>query len=245
MSDTAAASSEVQLAAPDIFELELHFNLFPATYAHPSWIERLGFCEFMSDRADLPTSSTHWIRTVSDALLTERGLEQQFDFDFSSPRKRIALLDAGIAVAVATYVAAILLRDQLRTVIARAAVAEIRAKIGADAHRFALQFNDRVPVLSEVSQRLAACPLEQWEPLMATLILTCLPEGALGVIGRMQLRFPCAWSEIQEEFRLQESERVLLGQLFVAVACRMPITESWLFDLKPLRPGEQPSGVRP
>ena len=229
MNETAEFS-EVECAISDVFDLQLRFNLFPAIYADVSWIERFGFCAFASDPTDLPVKSTHWIRSVSDALLTECGLEQQFDFDFSSPRKRIALLDAASGIAVANHVAAILLRDRLRTVVARGAVAEIRAKFGADAHRFALRFDGRIPFLPSLADRLATSPTQQWRRVLAELIAACLPDGACGVHGRLQMRFPCAWAAAEEQFVLREPERALLAQLYIAVASLMQIAEAWLFE---------------
>jgi hypothetical protein len=239
MSDPMTPAAPLQ-AAPDLFELQLSFNLFPATYAHWSWIEQLGFCELSADPAGLPTASTYWIRSVSDALLTEFALEQQFDFDFSSARKRVALLDADAAIILAKHVAAILLRERFRTVIAREAVAELRAKVGADAHRFALQFDGDVPRLTGLAEQLTWCATEHWDRYMAALVAACLPEGAFGVHGRLQLRFPNTWATAEPVLAVRACDGATLGNLFTTVARHLPIAPSRLFDVDASMPMPAP-----
>jgi len=78
------------------FDLQLRFNLFPATYAHASWIDRISRNYFQAGSLDEYCDSPFWIRRLSLSLLRARKLEQGFDFDFSDRAKRIALLDAAV-----------------------------------------------------------------------------------------------------------------------------------------------------
>src|SRR5688572_16853150 len=88
-----------------LLDLQLAFNLFPARYAHASWLERLG----VSDADNELRPSPLWTRSVSSGLLRAANLDKHFDSDFFDPAKRLALIDATTLTRVAGLVCATLL----------------------------------------------------------------------------------------------------------------------------------------
>ncbi|MET0356791.1 MAG: hypothetical protein ABW044_08415, partial [Cellvibrio sp.] len=93
------------LTADSLFDLILKFNAFPALYAHPSWVQSL---LFLQDTGTTDQElNPYWIRYLSKTLLNIFKLDQQWEFDFSNPAKKIALIDAENLMRLGHCVAAI------------------------------------------------------------------------------------------------------------------------------------------
>ena len=209
------------------FDLRLRFNLFPATYAHASWIARLGRHLPLADGLD---DSPFWMRRLSLALLQACQLDQDFDFDFAERTKNIALLDAAVLERCARLMAGLLVRDQIRHAVLSADMMAIERTLGREAHRFALGWTAPLPLLGYVFHpHGAAFPdNEGWTRRAVGLAGALLGDAPRATLARMQLRFPCDWGSLQRP-ALQEQDRTRLAALFVAVLNKAAPEHAWLF----------------
>jgi len=209
------------------FDLRLRFNLFPATYAHASWIARMAphlpFAEGLDD-------SPFWVRRLSLALLRACELDQDFDFEFSDRTKNIALLDAAVLERCARLMAGLLVREQIRHVVLGADMVALERALGREALRFALGWTAPLPVLGYVFHpHGAAFPDEEgWTRRAVGLASALLGVAPRATLARMQLRFPCDWGRLERPV-LQEHDRSRLAALFVAVLNKAAPDHAWLF----------------
>lgn len=228
---SAASDTPIRAWQPMVqdraFDLRLRFNLFPATYAHASWIARMGGDLPL---AEGPDDSPFWERRLSLALLKACELDQDFDFDFSDLTKNIALLDAEVLERCARLMAGLLVREQVRHVVLGADMAAIERALGRDALRFALGWTAPLPVLGYVFHpRGAAFPeQEAWTRRALGLASALLGVAPRATLDRMQLRFPCDWGSLELPV-LQEQDRSRLAALFVAVLNKAAPEHAWLF----------------
>ncbi|HKE95941.1 MAG TPA: SctK family type III secretion system sorting platform protein, partial [Povalibacter sp.] len=187
MPSDATASPVSGSAPPDasdqLFDLQLQFNLFPACYAHLSWIEATGFLQLHDGPA--PVASPFSIRRLSDALLRQNGLEHQFDFDFSDRAKRLALLDASHLERIGAFGAAILVRDQIRRTVRGTDIDAMRRCIGADAHLHALRWEGAAAEIFAPAPAADWSDPQSWQLYGATLVSACIPPSAPGVLHRL------------------------------------------------------------
>lgn len=201
-----------------LFTLQLHFNLFPASYVDPSWLPKSAASE-----ADLTVGgSPFWMRSLSSALLREWQLEQQFDCDFRDPAKRLALLDAVLLLRVGGLASAALLRERIRRTVDGASLAVMQRAIGIEAHRFALRWREDLGELAEIAtlwnRKLDRDwpTADEWAAHSASLVMAAMPATASGVIGRLRLKFPRAWSsEPRERVRMSERQRAALAKFLI------------------------------
>jgi len=209
------------------FDLRLRFNLFPATYAHASWIARLGQHLPLAEGLD---DSPFWVRRLSMALLQACKLEQEFDFDFSERTKNIALLDAAVLARCARLMAGLLVREQIRHVVLGADMAAIERTLGRETLRFALGWTAPLPVLGYVFHpHGAALPEnEAWTRRAVGLASALLGVAPRATLARLQLKFPCDWGSLERPL-LQEHDRSRLAALFAAVLNKAAPEHAWLF----------------
>ena len=207
-----------------LLDLQLSFNLYPSQYAHASWLERLG----MSDADHESRTSPLWTRSVSSALLRAANLDKHFDNDFYDPAKRLALIDASTLTRVAGLVCATLLRERIKRAVRQEEVRVMQKSIGAEAHAFAVRFGGLLPM---VTPPFAAGPWPastEWQKAAVLLIFGALPAHAIGVMGRMRMRFSSDWTPSRH--RLNEPQRVGLTKLIVAVIMQSTPDWRWLFE---------------
>jgi hypothetical protein len=220
-------------------DLQLSFNLFPATYVHSTWLEQIGLA---ADDACPPgtQASPFWARCLSTALLRAFRLDQQFDFDFFDTGKRLALLDGTELLRLGGLVGAVLMRDRFRLIVERTQVETLRNVIGAEAHRFALQWREQ-PIglrrhepgwISEFEEPLPDA--EGWAAYSASLVHAAIPPTADGVQGRLQLKFPRAWSQPTAQGpHAPDMGRAGLATLFFSVIQAEARPWAWLFEEEP------------
>ncbi|HEY5808824.1 MAG TPA: SctK family type III secretion system sorting platform protein, partial [Povalibacter sp.] len=214
---TCAMADSRRAGTPDaLFELQLQFNLFPARYAHLTWIEEAGFLQGAAD-AGLLADSSFWIRRVSDTLLRRNDLDRQFDLDFSDHIKRLALLDFRELARIGGCAASVLLRDQLRRTVRGTQVEAIRACIGADAHVYALNWNHPVPALQSVDLQARWDDVQHWEMQSAGLVSLCIPPNAPGTLRRLWFKYPHSWRTARSSTRTTEAQRIAIGELLLRI----------------------------
>jgi len=200
------------------FDLQLRFNLYPATYAHASWIARITRDTPRPDSLTGPCDSPYWLRRLSLALLRARQLEQDFDFDFFEPTKKIALLDAAVLEHIARLMAGLLVRDQIKHLVLSADMMAIEQTLGREAHRFVLGWTAPLPTLGFTLQpRGQAFPdSERWTRRAMGLVGALLPDTATATLARMQLKFPYDWATCKRPVLLDQ-DRASLTELFLAI----------------------------
>jgi len=212
------------------FDLQLRFNLYPATYAHASWIARIARDTPWPDSLTQPCDSPYWLRRLSLALLRARQLEQDFDFDFFEPTKKIALLDAAVLERIATLMAGLLVRDQIKHLVLSADMMAIEQTLGRETYRFVLGWTAPLPTLGFTLQpRGQAFPdSERWTRRAVGLVGALLPDAATATLARMQLKFPYDWARPKRPVLLDQDRASLTG-LFVAILEKAEPEHAWLF----------------
>jgi hypothetical protein len=207
-----------------LLDLQLSFNLYPSRYAHASWLERLGV-----NNADVEVRATPlWTRSVSSALLRAANLDKHFDNDFYDPAKRLALIDASTLTRVAGLVCATLLRERIKRAVRQEEVRVMRASIGAEAHAFAVRFGELLPMVTPPFANDPWPAPTEWQKAAVLLIFGALPAHAIGVMGRMRMRFSSDWTLPRN--RLSEPQRVGLTKLIVTVIMHSTPEWRWLFE---------------
>src|SRR5262245_18585422 len=169
------------LSAERLFDLQVSFNLHPALYAHPSWVEP----------HEVTPGTPFWTRCISTALLRALGLEEQFDCDFSDPAMRLALVDAAALLRFGGFAGAVLMRDRLRHIVQHSAVDAVRRAMGAGPHRFALRW--RANASEAASEPHIGWPAadgvlaseQMWAQHSARLVMACVPPSAAGTLERL------------------------------------------------------------
>jgi hypothetical protein len=209
-----------------LLDLQLAFNLYPAWYAHPSWLATLGDATTLAEEYCELRNSPQWIRAVSSALLRSGQLHQHFDCDFFDPAKRLALIDAGTLVRLAGLVSATLLRERLRRIVTSAEVRAVQQCMGEEAHAFAVRWQGLLPMVGPALSHWPA--REHWERESVLLLLSALPSHAIGILGRLHMKFPIDWLEPHR--RLVEPQRVGLTRHIVAVLLQAGTSWAWLFS---------------
>src|SRR5688500_12035981 len=207
-----------------LLDLQLSFNLYPSQYAHTSWLERLG----VSDADKELRTSPLWTRSVSSALLRGANLDKHFDNDFFDPAKRLALIDASTLTRIAGLVCATLLRERIKRAVRQDEVRALRASIGAEAHAFAVRFGGLLPMVAPPFANDPWPAPAQWQKAAVLQMFGALPAHAIGVTGRMRMRFASDWTPPRQ--RLNEPQRVGLTKLIVAVIMQSTPDWRWLFE---------------
>jgi hypothetical protein len=210
-----------------LLDLQLAFNLFPSQYAHASWLERLGVSAADNDLRQSPL----WTRSVSSALLRAASLDKHFDNDFFDPAKRLALLDATTLTRIAGLVCATLLRERIKRAVRQEEVRALRASIGAEAHAFAVRFGELLPMVTPPFSNDPWPEPAEWQKAAVLQVFGALPAHAIGVTGRMRMRFASDWTLPRQ--RLNEPQRVGLTRLIVAVIMMSTPEWRWLFETTP------------
>jgi hypothetical protein len=221
---TPRAQSSTASSAERLLDLQLSFNLYPSQYAHASWLERLGVSRADHGLHDSPL----WTRSVSSALLRAANLDKHFDSDFFDPAKRLALLDATTLTRIAGLVGAALLRERIKRAVRQEEVRALRATVGAEAHAFAVRFGGLLPMVTPPFENGPWPAPDEWQKGTVLQMFAALPAHAIGVTGRMRMRFPSDWSPTRQ--RLNEPQRVSLTRLIVAVIVQSAPEWRWLFE---------------
>ena len=211
-----------------LLDLQVAFNLYPAWYAHPSWLGTLGDATTLAEEYCELRGSPQWIRAVSSALLRGGELHRHFDCDFFDPAKRLALIDAGTLTRIAGLVSATLLRERLKRIVRHAEVHAVQQCMGDEAHAFAVRWPGLLPMAAPAVEKQEWPRRDVWERDSVALLLSALPGHAIGVLGRLQLKFPIDWLEARR--RLVEPQRVALTRLIIAVLLQAGTSWSWLFS---------------
>ncbi|MCW7542113.1 Yop proteins translocation protein K [Aquabacterium sp. A7-Y] len=231
---------DTPLVEDRLFDLQLKFNLLPALYAHPSWIDRLTVDALGSPAPSLKPVvwrpvSAFATRRLSVRLLDAHGINGLVDFDFSDRGKRLALLGGEQLVEVAALTSAVVLRDRLRTLVRAEQVAHLQRTMGAPVHGFALRWQGQggpeLPpaVLEAVGSGLSPqAEPGRWRSGALRLLLSAIPPLALAVWRRLRLKLPSDWMAPLLPWRLRETQRLALADLATEVVRQALPGHAWL-----------------
>jgi hypothetical protein len=212
------------ITADSLFDLILKFNLFPALYVHPSWIQSLSAFQYPdSSNQEL---NPYWIRYLSKTLLDMYQLDQQWEFDFSNPVKKLVLIDADSLMKLGHYAAAILAQPHLRKIISGSKISLINQSIGSENREFSLRWKPlqnnsmlldltSLKVLTELANT-AMTTKDAWRHFATRLIISCLPHDAVSLRNRLIFKFPIDCRNI-DLFQLTKDKRALVAALFFDV----------------------------
>lgn len=139
LSDTEAVKN---LLAGDNtrFHLIHQFNIHPAAYAHPSWLEA-----FLPPQLFRCLGNTRrGISRLSTILLREQDLDKDTCYDFEYPWWRFALLPADVLSKLTLYCGLVSLHRQIASLVDKGALRRVKESLGEQDYVFAVK---RAPLL--------------------------------------------------------------------------------------------------
>ena len=164
----------------------LVFNVSPAVYAHPSWLPP-GAPSLLSSRAAR--------RQLSDALISEHGLDDCFDWGLSAPVFRPMLLSPASWVELALTVGILAHRHHLRQVVKRELLVQWSALLGDRMELLWAPVAETVPaaplgVKFVPGNEALAAMLDDGQAVLLALLNPQHDFAQANVLRRAQLRLP-------------------------------------------------------
>ena len=132
-----------------LFELVCSFNFNVAEYVHTSQLEGI----IAKDLLDLISKRQGLHGDVAKVLLSHFGLEASPCFDFTSPRRRLALVGEVTLQKLYFYVGAALFHERITRIISKEELNKLRENLGKNVYFFAIK---RAPFLVADKPKLAA-----------------------------------------------------------------------------------------
>lgn len=172
-----------------IHEAIIVFNLLPATYVDPSWIEAP---QPWRDRL-VQLRSPGARSVLSNWLLTQHGLSECYDFDFSSIEKTLFLQGRRELQMLAAAIGVLRHRDALRRMITGGTLARLGEELGAASlHRWLVELPspDFLPSPETSIDRCAERLLPQFIASGAPCLLGLLKPAWHAVTARARFKFP-------------------------------------------------------
>ena len=127
-------------AAEELAAAIIRFNLEPVSYCHPSWWPHTGLpADVVRQMVDDPLAAAR----LSQKMLCTYGLDEQFDYDFRQPFKRIALLSYRQQKKIMGVLGLAVYREQLAGVIAAQRQRRLLAAFGPADYALALRLELR------------------------------------------------------------------------------------------------------
>ena len=167
------------------------FNCQPSRWLHDDWWATLPHAELLRRAARSPRGAGR----IDQWLLAHFRLAGHWVTDFSSPVARCALLPPPHLEAVVFYAGVTLNHPAIRRVVLADAVRRLRARIGAEAHDFAL--TRAAAVLADEQATLALPRRGDARAHLLVSGLCCLGQALAGapagLRGRVVLKLPRRW----------------------------------------------------
>lgn len=209
-----------QLRSSGIREAIIVFNLLPATYADPSWID--AYAPWHDRLANLKSPVARSV--LSQWLLARNGLADCYDFEFREAEKALFLLDARELKLLCAKIGMMRHRQALRRMISGGVLAQLGKEVGEGQLREAL-------VMLPIPESLPppdADFLHASQQLMPQLIASGLPWVLAllrpewrAVSLRARLKFgrehagvhPLSWTDDERASALQYLDTYLLKRM--------------------------------
>jgi hypothetical protein len=174
---------------PELYRQIHDWNFFPHRWALPGWLHTVpgvspSFCQALEQT---PRSRERLGRHVREAL----GLTETF-WDFEPKVRRLALLPATSLAKLAAFAGATYHWSALSRAVSRSAQQAVIARIGADAHAYALRRGRPLlsvagvtPPSDDRTVDAAQIPATGW-----WLLESCLATEPAPLLPRARLKFP-------------------------------------------------------
>jgi hypothetical protein len=228
----AAVSSGTDRDGESLSEAITRFNLFPALYWHDSWrawlTARIGPIESQLD------AQPFWIREMSTAILRGQGLEEQFDFDFADPVKRLALLDAPTLHRLCLALAGLLVRQHLRLLVSRDDARLIQRCLGQDVHKLVLEWHGPLPIatsapLWSADWRSHWVDSDAWARRGVATLYSAVSPASHALHGRFRMKFPMEWPDDSFAVHSAPEHRQFNANIILKLLSLLAPGWSWLF----------------
>lgn len=189
----------------ELFGLVYEFNLMPAVYIHKSW---------MSPSIPPPlfnkiTQSKRGIEKLSQWILAQYDISQNYYYDFIDPLFRLALLPSEVIYRITLYCGVTLNHKNLTAIIDRSKKEEIINSIGIEGYHFGIK---KAPLLLGNRKIFA----KAWsanddvksyiERYGAAYFLGAISQAPKSIFKRLVLKFPKKISENQDLFYIGREE---------------------------------------
>lgn len=199
----------------------LVFNLSPAVYADMSWLP---------PQAPGVESSRAERRQLSEALISEHGLDDCFDWSMNGPVLRPMLLSPQSWSELALTVGVLAHRNRLRQVVQRELSSQWQALLGARMELLWTPLADRVPAIGAQTK-----PAPSPEAVRAIH-----DDGQAVILGLLNLRHDFAHANVMRRAQLRLPRTRLLDPLAwqPEVMYADALAHSLMDDLLPLRSPE-------
>jgi hypothetical protein len=176
-----------QAMSSGIHEAILVFNLLPATYADPSWIDAPA--PWRERLAQLQSPGARQV--LSDWLLQQNGIAGRYDFDFTHVEKALFLQDPRDLRRLAVTIGVMRHRSVLRRMITGGTLARLGQEIGTETLETGLV---RLPALECLS-----APDADLDCAVPQLLPQLLASGMSWLLGLLDP----AWREVSMRARFK------------------------------------------
>ncbi|NJN46846.1 MAG: SctK family type III secretion system sorting platform protein [Candidatus Competibacteraceae bacterium] len=193
------------------------FNLLPSQFLHNSWLESLPHGEVLTKLRDCSRVRLQ----LSQYLLKQFGLQNQYCFAIEEPLLRIALLPGADIAALALHAGLCRYSRQIQHTVLREEVLSLREQLGEDAYLFALK---RAPFLappldSSTDRSWNAAHCRKQVRRAGLDCLSCaFKDQAAGLLQRLILKLPRHWQDdiTNPPWRMsQQQAQTLLAKLMI------------------------------
>lgn len=172
-----------------LFNFVQEFNVYPALYIHPSWIE--GYMPV--DLFNVLKQSPRGVAKLSRLILDQYDLNQNVCYNFDDPSRRLALIKPEDLATLAFYCGVALNHKRIATMLNKKKLSDIKKSIGERAYVFAVK---RAPLLlggvvSHNESWNTATDFKQYAERCGTrYLLTHLTHLPGSIFSRLLLKFP-------------------------------------------------------
>ncbi|AMO57844.1 hypothetical protein GZ77_12835 [Endozoicomonas montiporae] len=169
----------------DLFQRVAEFNLYLVRYIDSTWLTTVKLSPLVSQLRKAGNADFY----LSHYLLTQFSLQEDYDYDFEQPAKRIVLATTDTVLKTATYIGIVLNEDVIRNAVRRKERVALEKCLGADAYRFAVK---KAQFISRAASSQGPSLLIDWNHLQR--FRQFLQTNGLQVIGK-------AFSQSPQSFR--------------------------------------------
>ncbi len=200
----------------NLFSMAVEFNLYPVRYIHLSWLSKLE-CQDLIETLKSNKSAQFYL---SEFLLDKFRLNDEFDYEFSSVEKRVALSSSDDLSRLAFYLGIILNEKLIRASVLRSEKKALEACLGEEAYRFAVK---KAQFISPATKQSGPCFLIDWDHLerfkhFLTItglhVIACAFSGTpVAFRKRLSLKMPRQWQKHlkdRKSFELNQAQCIHL-----------------------------------
>ncbi len=198
---TNTETSEQESVSSRLFTQIAEFNQYPVRYIHSSWLKQVQYAQLVVALQEQEQSHYH----LSHYLLNCFDLNSEFDYEFQSLEKRIALTSGADLVALALYIGIVLNESIIRAVVRRRERVLLQECLGEQAYLFAVKKAQFFSKHTESAEPGILIDWQHTERFKSFLTVNGLQVLAVAYAGmprafkqRLLLKFPKSWQKYLE-----------------------------------------------